>query len=145
MPIEPPDKIAACSDGCRDTFLNVLPYLKNKTMTVRNFHRFDKIKEMAENEPQIYDSNTYVREYTYLGLIGEKNEAGMYTLEQRNKFSVGETIEIMKPNGENVNVVVKRIVNEDGADQESAPHSKQVLYIDLDGKADVYDILRRAE
>ena len=51
----------------------------------------------------------------------------------------------MKPNGDNVEVVVKRIVNEDGDDQESAPHSKQVLYIDLDGKADVYDILRRAE
>ena len=95
-------------------------------------------------ETQIYDSNTYVKEYTYLGIIGEEKD-GMYRIEQRNKFSVGETIEIMKPNGDNVEVVVKRIVNEDGADQESAPHSKQVLYIDLDGKADVYDILRRAE
>ena len=95
-------------------------------------------------ETQIYDSNTYVKEYTYLGIIGEEKE-GMYRIEQRNKFSVGETIEIMKPNGDNVDVVVKRIVNEDGEDQESAPHSKQVLYIDLDGKADVYDILRRAE
>ena len=95
-------------------------------------------------ETQIYDSNTYVKEYTYLGIIGEEKD-GMYRIEQRNKFSVGETIEIMKPNGDNVEVVVKRIVNEDGVDQESAPHSKQVLYIDLDGKADVYDILRRAE
>ena len=95
-------------------------------------------------ETQIYDSNTYVKEYTYLGIIGEEKD-GMYRIEQRNKFSVGETIEIMKPNGDNVEVVVKRIVNEDGMDQESAPHSKQVLYIDLDGKADVYDILRRAE
>ena len=95
-------------------------------------------------ETQIYDSNTYVKEYTYLGIIGEEKD-GMYRIEQRNKFSVGETIEIMKPNGDNVEVVVKRIVNEDGEDQESAPHSKQVLYIDLDGKADVYDILRRAE
>ena len=51
----------------------------------------------------------------------------------------------MKPNGENVEIVVKRIVNEDGVDQESAPHSKQVLYIDLGQKADIYDILRRAE
>ena len=69
----------------------------------------------------------------------------MYRIEQRIKFSVGETIEIMKPNGDNVEVVVKRIVNEDGEDQESAPHSKQVLYIDLAQKADIYDILRRAE
>ena len=95
-------------------------------------------------EAQIYDSNTYVKEYTYLGIIGGEKD-GMYRIEQRNKFSVGETIEIMKPNGDNVEVVVKRIVNEDGEDQESAPHSKQVLYIDLGQKADIYDILRRAE
>jgi len=95
-------------------------------------------------ETQIYDSNTYVKEYTYLGIIGAEKD-GMYRIEQRNKFSVGETIEIMKPNGDNVEVVVKRIVNEDGEDQESAPHSKQVLYIDLEQKADIYDILRRAE
>lgn len=95
-------------------------------------------------ETQIYDSNTYVKEYTYLGIIGAEKD-GMYRIEQRNKFSVGETIEIMKPNGDNVEVIVKRIVSEDGIDQESAPHSKQVLYIDLGQKADIYDILRRAE
>ena len=64
---------------------------------------------------QIYDSNTYVKEYTYLGIIGEEKE-GTYRIEQRNKFSVGETIEVMKPNGENVEVTVKRILTEDGED-----------------------------
>ena len=37
---------------------------------------------------QIYDSNTYVREYTYLGIIGKESD-GRYRIEQRNKFSVG--------------------------------------------------------
>lgn len=97
-----------------------------------------------DSTTQIYDSNTYVREYTYLGVIGEVKD-GRCRIEQRNKFSVGETIEIMKPDGQNVETVVKRIINEDGEDQESAPHSKQVLYIELDKAADKYDILRRAE
>lgn len=95
-------------------------------------------------ESQIYDSNTYVKEYTYLGIIGEERD-GTYRIEQRNKFSVGETIEVMKPNGDNVEVTVKRILTEDGAEQESAPHPKQVLYVDLGIKVDQYDILRRAE
>ena len=96
-------------------------------------------------ETQIYDSNTYVQEYTYLGIVGDICN-GRCRIEQRNKFSVGEKIEIMKPNGENVDVIVKRIVNEEGEDQESAPHSKQVLYIELEGgQADQYDILRRQE
>lgn len=96
-------------------------------------------------ESQIYDSNTYVKEYTYLGIVGEICD-GCCKIEQRNKFSVGETIEIMKPDGENVEVTVKRIINEEGEDQESAPHSKQVLYIELEGgQASPYDILRRQE
>ncbi|MGN0360428.1 MAG: U32 family peptidase [Hominisplanchenecus sp.] len=94
---------------------------------------------------QIYDSNTYVKEYTYLGIVGEKNEEGLYRIEQRNKFSVGETIEIMKPDGSNISVQVRRIVNENGEEQQSAPHPKQVLYLDLGVEMDQYDILRRQE
>lgn len=93
---------------------------------------------------QIYDNNTYVKEYTYLGIIGDEKD-GMYRIEQRNKFSVGEKIEIMKPDGRNVGVIVNKIADEEGKEQESAPHPKQVLYVDLSGKADRYDILRRAE
>lgn len=95
-------------------------------------------------DSQIYDSNTYVKEYTYLGIIGEERD-GTYRIEQRNKFSVGETIEVMKPNGDNIEVTVKRIVTEDGIEQESAPHPKQVLYVDLGIRVDEYDILRRQE
>lgn len=94
---------------------------------------------------QIYDSNTYVKEYTYLGIVGECNADGLYRIEQRNKFSVGEEIEIMKPNGDNQTVTVKQILDEDGNPQESAPHPKQVLWIDLGTTMDSYDILRRAE
>ena len=95
-------------------------------------------------DSQIYDNNTYVKEYTYLGIIGEERD-GTYRIEQRNKFSVGEKIEVMKPNGDNVEVVVKRILTEDGVEQESAPHPKQVLYVDLGIPVDKYDILRRQE
>ena len=97
------------------------------------------------DEAQIYDNNTYLKEYTYLGIVGEQNEEGLYRIEQRNKFSVGEEIEIMKPDGENLTVTVKRIVDEDEADMESAPHPKQVLYIDLGHPLEKYDILRRKE
>lgn len=98
-----------------------------------------------DENTQIYDSNTYVKEYTYLGIVGPVNDAGLYRIEQRNKFSVGETIEVMKPDGTNIETTVKRIVNETGEDMPSAPHPKQVLYIDLGLELDAYDILRRQE
>lgn len=97
------------------------------------------------DESQIYDSNTYVKEYTYLGIIGGEKD-GAYRIEQRNKFSVGERIEIMKPDGRNVEVTVEQITDAEGNEQESAPHPKQELYVRLKGgAAEKYDILRREE
>ena len=101
--------------------------------------------EKPSEESQIYDNNTYIKEYTYLGIVGDCNEEGLYRIEQRNKFSVGEQIEVMKPDGRNIPVTVKRIVDEDGNEMESAPHPKQVLYIDLGQELEMYDILRRQE
>ena len=88
-----------------------------------------------DHESQIYDSNTYVKEYTYLGIVGEKNEKSRYAIEQRNKFSVGE----------NVCVTVKGIWDDEGNQMESAPHPKQKLWIDLGVELDRFDILRRKE
>lgn len=97
-------------------------------------------------ETQIYDSSTYIREYTYLGIIGEKTKDGRCRMEQRNKFSVGETIELMKPDGTDIPVKVCRMINEDGEEQPCAPHSKQILYLELEGGIpEKYDILRRKE
>ena len=96
-------------------------------------------------ETQIYDNNTYEKEYTYLGIVGQQNKEGLYRIEQRNKFSVGETIEVMRANGDNIPVTVMRIVDEEGNDMSSAPHPKQVLYLDLGQKLEQYDILRRKE
>ena len=102
---------------------------------------FDK----PNSDTQIYDSNTYVKNYIYLGTVEENDERGYAKIEQKNKFSVGETIEIMKPDGRNVLAEVRGIYTEEGVSQESAPHPKQVLFIDLSEKADQYDILRKKE
>ena len=93
-------------------------------------------------DAQIYDSNTYVKNYTYLGTV-EESEGCRFRIEQKNKFSVGETIEIMKPDGRNVQALVKSICDEEGNAQESAPHPKQILWVELDAPADVHDILRK--
>ncbi len=95
-----------------------------------------------DENTQIYDNNTYVKEYTYLGIVSEINGATV-RIEQRNKFCVGDTIEIMKPNGRDIFTKVVSIKNEDGANQDSAPHSKQLLYVELcPNECEVNDILR---
>ena len=98
-----------------------------------------------DENTQIYDNNTYEKEYTYLGYAEGVDERGFAQITQRNKFTVGETIEIMKPDGRNLSVTVQGIYNEDGESQESAPHAQQKLYVDLGTEIEMYDLLRRAE
>lgn len=96
-------------------------------------------------DAQIYDNNTYVKNFTYLGTVENVDERGFAKIEQKNKFSVGEMIEIMKPDGRNLQVEVKGIYDAEGQAQESAPHPKQELYIYLGVAPEEYDILRRQE
>ena len=98
-----------------------------------------------DENAQIYDSNTYVKNYTYLGTVEETDAAGRCRIEQKNKFSAGETIEVMKPDGRNLTAVVKGIFDEEGTARESAPHPKEILWVELDQETDTYDILRRRE
>lgn len=96
-------------------------------------------------DAQIYDNNTYVKNYTYLGTVEEVRADGHVRIEQKNKFTVGEIIEVMKPDGRNLEVAVRGITDADGTPMESAPHPQQVLYVDLDADLEPYDILRRKE
>ena len=95
-----------------------------------------------DENTQIYDSNTYVNEYVYLGIVEEIDDRGFAKFEQRNKFCVGDTIEIMKPDGRNVSAKVISMYNDEGEQVESCPHSKQTLYVELSEKPQAYDLMR---
>ena len=97
------------------------------------------------DDAQIYDNNTYIKEYTYLGIVSDIREDGSFALEQKNKFSVGEVIEIMQPDGSNIETVVEKIMNEEGEEMPSAPHPQQKLRVILKHTPNEYDILRRKE
>lgn len=99
----------------------------------------------ADSTTQIYNNSTYVKNYTYLGTVEEIRADGCFRIEQKNKFSVGEAVEVMKPDGRNLEVTVKAIYDEDGAAVESAPHPKQILWVDLGTETEIYDIIRRSE
>ena len=91
---------------------------------------------------QIYDTNTYINEYIYLGMVNKIDDNGMIVTEQRNKFSVGDEIEIMKPDGSNISTRVLELFDEEGNQMENAPHPKQKLLLRLDQSASENDILR---
>jgi putative protease len=108
----------------------------------------------TDENTQIYDNNTYVNEYIYLGITDEVREKKavighnaddniqLARIEQKNKFCVGDEIEIMKPDGRNISVKVNAMYNEQLEPVDSCPHSKQTIWLELSEEPEKYDVLR---
>lgn len=94
------------------------------------------------SDAQVYDNNDYNKEYTYLGFPLEVTEDGRLYMEQRNKFYVGDTVEVMHFNGESTYAKVLSITDTEGNAMESCPHPQQMLYVTLDQPASPLTILR---
>ena len=99
----------------------------------------------TDENSQIYDANTYIKEYTYIGIVQDVDENGWCKIYQRNKFSVGETIEVMIPDGSNRNLKVLGMEDEDRHAVESAPHPKQEIWINFGEALEKGYLLRRKE
>lgn len=94
---------------------------------------------------QIYTNNSYIRNYDFVALIDEfDKKTGFAFGEQRNKFSVGEEVEIFNPKGENYKQKITEIYNEAGESLTEAPHPKQKLKIKLDHPVEKFSMLRKA-
>lgn len=124
-----------------------------------------------DEHTQIYDNSTYVNEYIYLGLVEETGSGAFLPaaiggtpdaseeaaaaggnpaaggrfarIRQKNKFAVGDSIEIMKPDGMNVLVTVEAMYDEAGEAVESCPHAGQVIWLKLSAEPEQFDLLRR--
>ena len=99
----------------------------------------------TDENSQIYDANTYIKEYTYIGIIQKTDDRGWCQIFQRNKFSVGEEIEVMNPDGSNLILPVLAMEDGEGNAVESAPHPKQEIWIDLGQVLEPGWLLRRKE
>lgn len=71
-------------------------------------------------DSQYYENSGYIREYDFIGVVKECKDGILYA-GQRNKFSVGDTIEILSPGGrEPVTIKVDTLYNEKGESIQSA-------------------------
>lgn len=94
------------------------------------------------SEAQVYDSTKTRTEYVYLGTL--MKEDGRNAFIQKNKFSVGDEIELVRPD-ETVSAHVLSMTDEDGASMESCPHASRKVYIELDCECRELDIMRKPE
>lgn len=81
-----------------------------------------------------------------VGIEGSAKTAGtvLAFMEQRNKFAVGDVIEVMKPDGRNLAAKVEAMFDQEGLSMDSCPHARQKFWVRLSVPVRRYDLLRVA-
>ncbi len=97
------------------------------------------------NLDQNYQTSAYTREYSFVGLVKEYDEkTGFALVEQRNKMTVGEEIEIFGPDIDYFTQNITAMLDaETGEALESAPHPQQLLKMKMDRPVKPHYILRK--
>ncbi len=84
------------------------------------------------NDPgQIYSNGGYIREYDVVAVCDGFND-GMAEITQRNKFSKGDTLDVLEPGRKPFEIKVEKILDQWGNEVESAPHAMQKLFVQVD-------------
>lgn len=112
--------------------------------TYRNFTTgffFDK----PDSTAQIYDNNTYITGCKYYGFIEKVEADGRVVFEQKNKFGIGDRIQIMRPDGTDMEAEVLRMWDEKDEPVDSCPHPQSVVKVEFDVKVEEMDIMRSIE
>ncbi|MBE7040040.1 MAG: U32 family peptidase [Ruminococcaceae bacterium] len=93
---------------------------------------------------QVYESSAYIRNYNVCAVVtGYDEETGETVFEQRNKFSLGDEVEIIMPNEKFMTFTVTQMKNADGEEIESAPHARQIVKINLGRKLPTLAMMRK--
>ncbi|MDR2546029.1 MAG: U32 family peptidase [Lachnospiraceae bacterium] len=98
-----------------------------------------------EQGSELDEGGQYLREAVYIGTVAAVDPIHGVRIEQKNKFSVGEQLEIMKPCGSDITAIVTGITDENGKEQCDAPHARQTIYLSLTATPEAGDVLRRVE
>jgi len=101
---------------------------------------FDKPTSNSQN----YQTSAYTREYSFIGLVkGYDEQTGYATVEQRNKMTVGDEIEVFGPFQDHFTQMLTDMVDEAGNPLDSAPHPQQIVKIKMDKPVGVNFMLRK--
>lgn len=90
------------------------------------------------------ETSKYRRDYDFVGVVREyRAEEGLAVIEQRNRFMVGEKLEITGPQTKLFDQVVTAMFDGQGKPIQSAPHPQQTVILPVDGPVQPLDLLRR--
>ncbi len=97
-------------------------------------------------DQQLYNYRSETPTQDFVGIIKKYDpEKKLVTIEQRNYFTTGDTLEIFSPERESEFVTVKDMRDEEGNILDVARHPMQILTFPLDIPVNEYDLIRRVK
>lgn len=103
------------------------------------FYFGNSLDEIGQN----YLTSDYERTYSFVGVVKENLGNGLFLIEQRNKFSTGDEIEIFGKSINYFTTTVQEMFDEDDALISSAPHPKQLVKLKLPSGTEKGFMLRK--
>lgn len=116
-------------------YRRVLNMVSNRENTVHFYN-----ENMDENN-QYYLGRMEVSNQDFLAIVLDYND-GIATIEQRNNFKKGDSVEVFGPNLKPTIFLVEEFINEEGKTVDVANHPQEILKIKVPFKVQKYDIIR---
>ena len=121
-----------------DAYLEGKPFDKAYLTEVESVSHREYCTGFYFNSPQdtanIVNNNEYLRDRAYLCTVTEYDEEkGMALCMQRNKMSVGESVQILTPGKTGRDAVIGEMYDTEGNPIESTPHAKMEFYLKAEG------------
>jgi putative protease len=98
--------------------------------------------QQPDGSAQEYDTSRYIQTEEFTGLVRGWQD-GRLTVEQRNKMSRGEQLEVFRPDGSLTSLVLEDLRDDEGQPIDSTPHAQQIFTCACADPLPPYTILRR--
>ena len=98
----------------------------------------------GSKDKEYLESSMPIQSYEFMAVVKEDASDGYVTIEQRNRFKVGDILEVLSPNNTfNEKIVVEEMLDEKGQRVEDASLVQQVLKLKTNLDLKSGDILRK--
>ena len=115
--------------------LNILNRVANRESTPQFFDKLPGVNE------QYYLGRDELSNQDFLGLVLDY-EDGVVTLEQRNNFKIGDTVQFFGPDIETTDWVVDNIIDDEGNEIDVARHPQMIIKMRIPFKVNKNDMMR---
>lgn len=141
---------AAYRKAVDDCFSDIMKYSENldsyyeEVCKVSHREYYEGFYFGKPQNGQNYKESSYIRDYELIAVVEKYDTAKkLLKVSQRNKFSVGETCEIISPGRPFQTFTVGRMYNENGEFILSAPHAEMPVFIEYEDYVPPFSFIRR--